>query len=74
MPTSKPTREKQKKIASAMREHGKKSIPQPGVRKAKIESEVKFAKGRPGGKSLAKKVKEMGAGDYEGMLKMKKKK
>ncbi len=69
--TTKPLRQKQRKIASAMREHGKASIPQGGVRKAKIDAEVKFAKERAGGKTLAKKVKEQGGGDYQGMLKMK---
>ena len=69
--TPKPVRQKSKRISSAMRTEGKQSFPQKGVRKAKTRADVAFAKTRPGGKSLAKKVKKFGGGEYEKSLKAK---
>ena len=65
----KPLRKEHKAMSSEMREHGKKLHPHKGTRKAVIEGEVKFAKGRPGGNRLAKFVKSAGAGDYGEMRK-----
>ncbi len=65
----KPLRKEAKSMASEMREHGKKTYPHKGTRKSVIQTEVKFAKSRPGGNRLAKFIKSAGAGDYGKMRK-----
>jgi hypothetical protein len=70
----KPLRKESNKIASEMREHGKKLYPHKGTRKAVIEAKVKNEKSRPMGKRLAKFAKAEGAGDYGKMIKEKREK
>jgi hypothetical protein len=65
----KPLRKEHKAMSSEMREHGKKTHPHKGTRKAVIEAKVKVAKARPMGERLAKFEKREGAGDYGQMRK-----
>ena len=58
--TSKPIRKLYKKLATEKREKRKKEMPHKGTMKAKIRSEVKYAKTQPGGKKLPRLVKKFG--------------